>query len=89
MTEAIARQRFEPNSISSSYGEDAREIESAIQDALILTGYGELRNLQVKFCAEAVTISGRVPTYYLKQLAQCVAQDVPGIGRVHNEIHVC
>lgn len=89
MAEAIARRKFELNTASSSQTLDGREPEAAIQEALSLTGYGELRRLQVECSADAVTLSGRVPTYYLKQLAQCVAQDVPGIGRVHNEIHVC
>ena len=42
-------------------------------------------------CADhegAVTLRGRVPTYYLKQLAQEVVADVEGVHAVINRIEV-
>lgn len=87
MAEAIARQQFDMNTSNGSHRDDVRA--TAIQTALNLTGYAELRRLQIECEAGAVTISGRVPTYYLKQLAHCVIQEIPGINRIHNEIDVC
>lgn len=89
MTEANVHWQFELNTASRLRREDSRAAQAAVQEALRLTGYRELRCLQVECSDNAVTISGRVPTYYLKQLAQCAVQEVPGIDRVHNEIHVC
>lgn len=68
---------------------DPRAIQAAVQEALHLAGYGELRRVVVECDGGAVTIAGGVPTYYLKQLAQNIALDVPGIERVRNELHVC
>lgn len=64
-------------------------VQTAIEEAFRRTGYGELRLLDVHCEGDVVTISGRVPTYYLKQLAQNVASDVPGSGRICNELRVC
>lgn len=89
MSEVSAHPKSRAAAVSNSRLFDTREAEAAIQSALSQTGYGELRRLQVECSPDAVTISGRVPTYYLKQLAQSVIQDVPGISRVRNEIHVC
>ena len=33
-------------------------------------------------------LRGRVPTYYLKQIAQTVVADVPGVEQVDNRIEV-
>jgi hypothetical protein len=33
-------------------------------------------------------LRGEVPTFYLKQLAQTIAQQTPGVDRVVNRIHV-
>ncbi len=68
---------------------DPQAIQAAVQEALHLAGYGELRRVAVECDGGAITIVGGVPTYYLKQLAQNIALDVPGIERVRNELHVC
>ena len=68
---------------------DPRMIQAAVEEALCLAGYGELRRVEVECNGDAVTIAGRVPTYYLKQLAQSVALDIPGIKNIRNELHVC
>lgn len=89
MPAATAPRQFESMTFSSRRELDPQTIQAAIQEALHRAGYGELRRVQVKCDGEAVTISGRVPTYYLKQLAQHVALDVAGIERIRNELHVC
>lgn len=88
MTEATAPRQFEPITDRRPRCHNPQVAQAAIQDALHLAGYGELRRVQVECDCDAVTISGRVPTYYLKQLAQSIALDVPGIGQIRNELHV-
>lgn len=89
MTEATASQQFGSRTFQSMRRHDPQEAQAAIQQALHLAGYGELRRVGVECNGGAITISGRVPTYYLKQLAQNIALNVPGIGQVNNELHVC
>jgi len=48
----------------------------------------ELRGLEFSIDDRCVTLSGRVRTYYLKQLAQTVAKSVSGVQSVKNEIVV-
>lgn len=82
---------WSPTSIISSSRKlvDLQAIHAGIQDALNRSGYGELRRVDLDCEGDAVTISGRVPTFYLKQLAQSIALAAPGVGRVNNEVHVC
>ena len=61
---------------------------AAISEALRQTGYGQLRTLELQCDGASVTIVGRVPTYFLKQLAQTTAMGVSGVGGVNNQIRV-
>lgn len=63
-------------------------LQVAIREALSHAGYQELRSLNLECDGEAVTISGRVPTYYLKQLVQNLALAAPGVKRVQNDVQV-
>ena len=66
---------WSPVSIISSRRKhaDLPAIHAGIQDALNRSGYGELRRVDLDCEGDAVTISGHVPTFYLKQLAQSIA----------------
>jgi osmotically-inducible protein OsmY len=59
-----------------------------IERALRATGYGSLRGLEVTVRAGYVTLGGRVPSYYLKQVAQTAALTVPGTCNVRNDLDV-
>lgn len=59
-----------------------------IQRALHAKGYSALRDIEVFVSDRIVHLVGRVPTYYLKQIAQQTALAVPGIHQVHNEVDV-
>lgn len=52
------------------------------------TGRLRLRNVLVEENRGQVTLKGRVPSYYLKQLAQTVAVSVGGVGEIRNELTV-
>ena len=89
MTEATAPRQFESKTFRSLRHSDPQFVQTAIRAALHLAGHAELRRVQVEFDGDAITTSGRVPTFYLKQLAQNIALNVPGIERIHNELQVC
>ncbi len=89
MTQATAPQPFDAITSITPQCRNPQAIQAAIQGALDLTGHGELHRIHAEFDDGALTITGQVPTYYLKQLAQNVALTVPGIEQIHNELHVC
>jgi osmotically-inducible protein OsmY len=59
-----------------------------IERALRATGYGPLRCIEVAVQARLVVLRGRVPSYYLKQVAQTVALAIPGTHQIRNELNV-
>jgi hypothetical protein len=59
-----------------------------VQRALTETGYLPLRNVRCSLEGSTVILWGRVPTYYLKQIAQSAAARTAGIGNVNNQIDV-
>jgi osmotically-inducible protein OsmY len=59
-----------------------------VERALRATGYPPLRAVNVSACGRLVILQGRVPSYYLKQLAQAAAMDVAGAGELRNELEV-
>ena len=36
-----------------------------------------------------LTLAGRVPSYYLKQIAQTVVRSVEGVFQINNQLSVC
>jgi osmotically-inducible protein OsmY len=65
-----------------------QEIADVAQSALRRSAYVELRNVSCDFSSGVLTLSGHVPTYYLKQLAQTSVADVPGVIEIHNRVEV-
>jgi osmotically-inducible protein OsmY len=59
-----------------------------VERALSATGYGPLRGTEVTVRARLVILRGRVPSYYLKQVAQTTALAVPGARQVRNDLDV-
>ena len=47
-----------------------------------------IRRLTCRIGHGTLTISGQVPSYYLKQLAQTAVQHLPGVGRICNLVEV-
>ena len=50
--------------------------------------YLPVRDLTCEFHEGALIIRGRVPTYYLKQVAQTIAQKVAGVEEILNRVEV-
>jgi osmotically-inducible protein OsmY len=63
-------------------------LAEGIERALRATGYGPLRDIGVTVHERLVILSGRVPSYHLKQIAQTTALTVPGAHHVRNELDV-
>jgi osmotically-inducible protein OsmY len=67
--------------------EDLRLAES-VDHALRATGYPPLRAIEVTVQAKLVILGGRIPSYYLKQVAQTTALAVPGVQQIRNDLEV-
>ena len=50
--------------------------------------YAPLRQLECSFHEGVLTLRGRVPSWYLKQLSQEAMQDIPGVEEVNNRVDV-
>ena len=59
-----------------------------VERALRATGYGPLRGVEVTVHARYVILGGRVPSYYLKQVAQTTALAVPGVRHLRDDLDV-
>lgn len=73
--------------LQTQHLEDVRLAER-IEFALHAKGYAPLRAVVVSVSARTVRLTGRVPSYYLKQMAQVTALAVPGTQHVHNGLDV-
>lgn len=62
--------------------EDLR-LAARIEYALRASGYCVLRDIEVFVKARDVHLVGRVPSYYLKQIAQVTALAIPGTHQIH------
>jgi osmotically-inducible protein OsmY len=60
----------------------------AIRQALQRTGQPALRELGVTVGQGRARLTGRVPSYYLKQLAQHITLQLEGVVGIHNELNV-
>ena len=63
-------------------------LAECVERALRATGYGPLRGVRVAALARLVILGGRVPSYYLKQVAQTTALAVPGTRQLRNDLDV-
>lgn len=68
--------------------ESATELYSVAQQALASSGVYALRELTVEPHNDGLLISGAVPSFYLKQLAQEVVLAVAGTVELVNSVRV-
>jgi osmotically-inducible protein OsmY len=67
---------------------DDLRLAERVGQALRATGYLPVRAVEVTVTGRVVLLRGRVPSYYLKQVAQAVALDVPGVRGLWNDVDV-
>lgn len=73
-----------PRSMSRPDARMAARIERALRD----TGYLSLRDLEIIVTEGLVVLRGRLPSYYLKQVAHATAGAVPGVAEILDELDV-
>jgi len=59
-----------------------------IDRAFQATGHLSLRELDLVIDGTSVILRGKLPRYYLKQMAHAAIRAIPGIGNVHDEVEV-
>jgi len=64
------------------------ELAARVDSALQSKGYSPLRLLHVVAHEGHVTLRGRVPSYYMKLVAQETAMTIPGVCGLANELDV-
>jgi osmotically-inducible protein OsmY len=69
-------------------GLDDLHLAERVERALRATGYGPLRSVDVTAHARLIILEGRIPSYYLKQIAQSIALTVQGVEHVKNDLEV-
>jgi len=76
-----------PRVVSSrSLGDD--RLLGQLRSALRESGYAALERVGCRVHEGDVVLSGRLSSYYLKQVAQETVLRTVRVGRVHNQIHV-
>ena len=65
-----------------------RELADCVSRVICGMGYAVLRKVQVQAHRGQITLSGRVPLYYFKQLAQASLRGIPGVDYVRNDLDV-
>jgi osmotically-inducible protein OsmY len=69
-------------------GDEAFRLGQRVELALRATGYLPLRGVEVSIDGQRAILTGRVPSYYLKQIAQTAALSVPGVLDLRNDVQV-
>jgi hypothetical protein len=59
-----------------------------LQEQLRNSPYRSVRQLVCYTSKDCVIVSGTVPSYYLKQVAQSLTMRIVGLGQVRNDIQV-
>lgn len=76
-----------PHFASKSQPHDS-ELENSVRNSLQQTGYQQLRRLDVAVEDGRVRISGRLPKFYLVQLAHQAVMKTKGVVNLDNGIEV-
>jgi osmotically-inducible protein OsmY len=66
----------------------ALSLAQAVRYALNQTGRSWLQRVSIEVSGRSVILSGTVPSYHLKQLAQVTIMTVPGVELVKNGLEV-
>lgn len=64
------------------------QLRDSVQQALQQSGYAELGNLEIDVDDGRVTLSGRVSSYYLKQVAQSRSLGLDGVRLLSNRVTI-
>lgn len=90
VTESVDARIVRPNNEKSEIStlvEDAH-IVLQINLALRATGHLPLLNLECVASGGVVILRGRLPRYYLKQVAHAAIRAISGVHRIHDELEI-
>lgn len=77
------------NSIPQAPALKARdELVARVEGHLRATSYAQLRDVSCELELGVLTLRGRVSSFYMKQIAQTLVREVPGVSQVVNLIQV-
>ena len=65
-----------------------RMIESLVKSAFRRHGYTQLDNVNCHVDRNTVVLTGELPTFHLKQVAQTIAMSLPQVAYIDNQIIV-
>jgi osmotically-inducible protein OsmY len=88
MTPTLPTEALPPACDRADQPDGDAALACRIDRALCGTGYCALRALRVVVAGGRVTLAGRVPSYYIKQVAQEAALAVAGVRGLRNEVEV-
>lgn len=74
--------------LAATRAEHSDLLRNAVLTALRCSGYRRLENLECEVRDGQVTLTGVLPSFYLKQVAQTVAMRVELVREVRNGIEV-
>jgi len=66
----------------------AQQVGQLAHAALCRSGYGPLADVQCDFEKGVLVLQGRVPSYYLKQMAQTLVTQLGEISHIDNRLEV-
>jgi osmotically-inducible protein OsmY len=64
------------------------DVTNRVRNQLLDNPYRALRRVEWDYRDGVLTLTGRLPSYYLKQLAQVAVAGVAGVEQVVNQIEV-
>lgn len=64
------------------------QLKQQVVEALCARGYRSMRDIDVVVSGGTVILRGRVPSYYVKQVAQAAVRSVRGVYELCNELDV-
>lgn len=86
--EAGSENRFRNDITPRAASGDLTDIAREARHRLRTSAYLALQDVSPDVDGETIQLSGRLPTQYLKQIAQACVAEIPGVGRVVNLIKV-
>ncbi len=63
-------------------------VEARAASCLRTSPYAEIRLVACEFHEGMLRLWGRVPSYYMKQIAQTVVLGIDGVEEIHNQLEV-
>ena len=75
-------------SSAASQGANRAEACKQAESKLCRTGYLALQRLSCEFRSGVLTVRGRLPSYYLKQIALLVLATVEGVQFIDDQVEV-